>query len=127
MAKHPWLTLRRNRWYLRAKVPVDLVAVLGKAEIKRSLRTSDRREANEQIDGEAAKVREVFAAARRKLCPIESLSDREIEHVAMAWFRNVERVRVQSWYAEQQDDDFDLAVMTRSWQRRSEQTGHGLP
>ena len=50
VAKHRWLFERRekdgtHRFYLRARVPKDLIKVLGKREIKISLGTSDRHEA----------------------------------------------------------------------------------
>ena len=71
MAKgHRWLFERREkdgtrRYYLRARVPQDIVPVLGRREVKRSLGTADRKEALERIDVAAAEVNEMFAEARR--------------------------------------------------------------
>jgi hypothetical protein len=45
VAKYPGLMPRGTRWYLRAKVPLDLREVLGRHEVWRSLRTGDHREA----------------------------------------------------------------------------------
>ncbi|MCZ6862584.1 MAG: hypothetical protein O7I42_20320, partial [Alphaproteobacteria bacterium] len=72
VAKHPWLFERRekdgtHRFYLRARVPKDLVELLGKREIKKSLRTSDRAEARRLIKIEAAGLQIKFDTARRKL------------------------------------------------------------
>ncbi|MEJ1378485.1 MAG: tyrosine-type recombinase/integrase [Candidatus Sedimenticola sp. (ex Thyasira tokunagai)] len=41
------LLLRRQRWYVRVRVPTELVPVVGKAEIVRSLKTADLREARD--------------------------------------------------------------------------------
>ena len=45
MAKYPGLMRRKARWYLRAKVPADLITFLGRAEIWQSLKTGEHREA----------------------------------------------------------------------------------
>ena len=72
MAKQRWLFERKEkdgtrRFYLRARVPKDLVQVLGKSVIKKSLRTPDRQIALGRIMAEAAEVQERFDAARRRL------------------------------------------------------------
>jgi DNA invertase Pin-like site-specific DNA recombinase len=41
VAKHPGLMRRGTRWYLRAKVPVDLVEIIGRSEVWRSLQTGE--------------------------------------------------------------------------------------
>ena len=45
MAKYPGLMRRGTRWYLRAKVPADLVEEVGRREIWRSLDTGSHRKA----------------------------------------------------------------------------------
>ena len=71
MAKgHRWLFEHRerdgtHRYYLRARVPQDIVHILGRREVKRTLATADRTEALAQIDVVAAEVNEMFADARR--------------------------------------------------------------
>jgi hypothetical protein len=45
MAKYPGLMQRGSRWYLRAKVPADLVEEVGRREIWRSLDTGSHRKA----------------------------------------------------------------------------------
>ena len=95
MAKgHRWLFERREkdgtrRYYLRARVPQDLIHVLGRREIKRSLGTADRREALERIDLAAAEVGEVFAEARRRLSArrVSDLTETEVRRMAFLWFR----------------------------------------
>ena len=63
-SKHPWLIQRKNVWYLRAKVPADILAVFPGAEVKRSLRTQDRSKALRLINREAAVVEQLFADYR---------------------------------------------------------------
>jgi hypothetical protein len=62
MAKHPWLMKRGSVYYARAPVPKNIQRSLGKAEIKYSLKTSDRKEANQLIQIEAKRIAELFAA-----------------------------------------------------------------
>lgn len=63
---HPWLHKRGNRYYLRARVPADLIDVIGRREIWVSLWTSDYAEARRLINTKAAEVEAKFAAARRR-------------------------------------------------------------
>ena len=71
VGKHPWLHYRGGRYYLRAKVPVDLVEIVGKREVKHALGTSDLREAKRPIHDAAAKVEKEFGQARRRLAAIQ--------------------------------------------------------
>lgn len=100
MAKYPWLFYRQERdgtrrYYLRARVPNDLIAVIGKKEIKRSLKTGDRKEALQRIDIEAAKLKQEFSDARRKLSnqpqSIANLSDIDLRRMVLLWFHDTER------------------------------------
>ncbi len=91
---HRWLHLRQERdgtcrYYLRARVPLDIAQALGRREVKRSLGTSDRKEALERIDVPAAEVNEMFAEARRKLAArqVTDLTDAEVRRLAFLWFR----------------------------------------
>ncbi len=45
MAKYPGLMRRGTRWYLRVKVPADLVEEVDRREIWRSLETGSHRKA----------------------------------------------------------------------------------
>lgn len=108
MAKHPWLFLREEkdgtrRYYLRARVPLDLVNVIGKREIKKSLRTADPKEARELIDIEAAKLKQHFSDARRKLNDqpkgIAAFSETDLQRLVLVWFRGEEqRAGGQNFY-----------------------------
>ena len=45
VAKYPGLMRRGTRWYLRVKVPEDIVEAMGRREIWKSLRTGHHRAA----------------------------------------------------------------------------------
>ena len=107
--KHPWIFLRKEkdgtrRYYLRARVPADLVETLRKKEIKISLGTVDPREARRKIDVEAMKVREIFEKARRRrdTRTLSDLTKAEIERLALVWFHDTEQASVR------QDDLYTL-------------------
>ncbi len=59
------LQRRRNRWYVRVVVPEALRPIIGKTEIIRSLKTEVRKEAEERLSLERARVDAFFAPARR--------------------------------------------------------------
>ncbi len=107
--KHPWIFLRKEkdgtrRYYLRARVPADLVETLRKKEIKISLGTVDPREARRKIDVEAMKVREIFEKARRRrdTRTLSDLTKAEIERLALVWFHDTEPASIR------QDDLYTL-------------------
>ena len=58
---------RGNVWYYRQRIPVDVVHALGKAELKKSLRTQDLAEAKRRRNGVAVKFDAIFQAARQNL------------------------------------------------------------
>jgi len=91
MAKHPWLMKRGDRYYLRVRVPADLSDTYKGQEIKRALRTSDRREADRLIRIESAKLEREFEEKRRGLIkndqPIENVRAYVLEDIAHDWFR----------------------------------------
>jgi len=100
MGRNSWLFCRSGRYYLRARVPQDLIQIIGKREIKKSLRTSDRKQALERLTAEAAEVSEQFAVARRKLKyeverRVPDLTDHESKRLAYLWFRKREREAVE--------------------------------
>ncbi|MBT5245052.1 MAG: tyrosine-type recombinase/integrase [Rhodospirillaceae bacterium] len=93
MPKPTGLLKRGNRYYARKKVPVDLAPSMGAQEIKRSLKTSDYREACRQLPLALAKIEATFTEARRKLLshPATHLSDPEIHQLALLWFHGYEQ------------------------------------
>ena len=105
MRRNSWLFCRNGRHYLRARVPQDIISIIGKREIKRSLHTSDRTEALERLAPEAAEVFELFVAARRKIkVEVEKLTpdltDSEAKRLAYLWFRRRERESAEDAFRE---------------------------
>jgi hypothetical protein len=65
MKTHRWLHKRGEVYYLRAIVPQELAAFVGKVEIWRSLRTSRKQEAMQRIKLAAKDVERWFEQARQ--------------------------------------------------------------
>ena len=88
VAKTPHLHRRGAVYYFRRKVPLDLVAALGKREVSHSLRTKERVEALRLIALADVEWNEKFDAARRKLRTrrATSLTDAEARQLAVRWF-----------------------------------------
>lgn len=63
------LLRRDGHYYFRIRVPKELVGILGKREIKKSLKTSDPREADKRLPIEQLEAQELFEQARKKLSP----------------------------------------------------------
>ena len=61
-----WLQRRGSRYYYRLRVPAYLVDILGKAEVRRSLHTSNPAEARRLVRAAAAEVQVEFDRARAR-------------------------------------------------------------
>ncbi len=86
MRKHPWLQMRKGTWYLRAVVPKPLVESMGRREIWRSLKTSERSTADILVQAEAAKVSIEFEQHRKQLRAGPQRVDRaHLEFVVREW------------------------------------------
>jgi hypothetical protein len=101
MGKYPNLWLRNGRYYLRTRVPTDLVKAFGKEHIAFSLKTSDYRTAISRLRAEQAKLEEKFGALRNDRKDgdrvhvalngglLERLSKRDLERVVVTWFNRL--------------------------------------
>jgi len=83
MAKTPGLFLREGMFYGRKRVPLDLRGVLGKSEIKRSLKTSDRDEAKAARNRMAVELDEMFKRIRAERAGTCNINDRRIASLSM--------------------------------------------
>jgi integrase len=98
LAKYPGLYARSGRWYVRKRVPADLIHVEKREQIRLSLNTSDRRNAVKLYHLRAAEIEVRFADLRRQLQEVgkvtaalavgklEKLNHREIEGLAIDWW-----------------------------------------
>lgn len=93
LAKHPRLWDRNGRYYLRARVPLDLVEIIGKAEIRICLDTANHKAAIAKLYVENVKLEAQFEEARRRrhAVPVTTLSETEIRQLAIAWLEGVVR------------------------------------
>jgi integrase len=68
MPSRPYLQLRGNTYYFRIRIPSDLKHLYdGKDAIKRSLETSDRREASRRLDEAVSRQTQEFSRFRSRL------------------------------------------------------------
>ena len=90
MAKQPGLTRRKTRWYLRTKVPVDLVAFLARREVWRSLRTGDHALAVKRLHRARALLDQWFDQQRVRRDAGERLNG-EMPRLVVEAFRETDR------------------------------------
>jgi integrase len=106
LTKYPGLYARDNgAWYVRKRVPVDLVGVEKRASLRFSLDTADRRSAIKRYPFKLAEIEAYFAKLRERLRmmgPIEGalalgklerLRQGQIEAVVSDWWRRREAAR----------------------------------
>ncbi len=88
-----YLQRRGEVWQFRIRVPTDLVAAIGKREVKKSLRTGDKSYARELARIELIKLDGEWARLRRSLQPVAtpSLTEAEVFHLAAKWFVAAEK------------------------------------
>jgi hypothetical protein len=89
MARYPRLQRRGSRYFLRAKVPRDLVVVIGKREIIRALETSDFKTAVRRLGIASVEVDAQFAEARRN-GQVSGVSRASLRSWALDYFRSLE-------------------------------------
>jgi integrase len=107
MPRHTRLLRRDHRYYLRAKVPVDLQEAMGKKEIKWALKTSDPNEASKRIKLESAKADAIFERERAKLVqriarekkPLVALSEVQIMGLVTKWCVEMEEASEKEYDA----------------------------
>ncbi len=105
MPKQTGLLKRNGRYYINRRVPNDLRGVYKTEYIRKSLMTSDRREALDRLHYEAFALNADFAAKRRELKSaqpfpvISALSDREAHEMVSRWLVEHEKLSEQ-WYFE---------------------------
>ena len=65
-ARQPGPVRRGARYYLRHRIPLDLVETIGRSEVWKSLKTADHREAVRRYIPARAELQEAFDEARRE-------------------------------------------------------------
>ncbi len=106
------LQLRGSHWSLRVRVPEDLKEVLGKTEIRRSLKTSDYGEACTRVRFERSKVDAEFARLRRQRTPEKNNEPTEQD----LWFAAARLfVELEQKAAKRDLEGFDLHEALMEW------------
>ncbi len=113
MARYPGLWLRGSRWQLRVVVPKDLRQVFEKAEINKSLGTSDRRAAIRLYLEERSEIERQFAAARDGL---EGLSEADIRGMVTKWFDGEDRRWAEADHSTFGNGQRDALDDARDWE-----------
>lgn len=118
--------------YYRARVPTELQFHYGKAEVNISLRTSDRRTANEKANVLRLKLDQEYASIRATLgaTPAHDVSDEELERIALLWLteelEEEKHDRISGMYmddtffAEQSEASEDFYVSSGAWLARGD-------
>ncbi len=112
------LQLRGSIYWLRLRVPDELRPLVGKTEIKKSLKTGDLREAKLRARYERVRLDAEWALLRGRLRLKRdySLSDREIWYLVSKWFVEKEKKKTSSTdtYLSVDDAHYDYAMATSS-------------
>jgi integrase len=95
---------RGARYYIRVRVPLDLVDTLGRSEIWKSLGTSDHREAVRRYYPARTDLQQTFDQARRRRDANGRLSGDEALHIVRAWFCETDRQAANMDYSLLGDD-----------------------
>lgn len=118
--------------YYRARVPTELQSHYGKAEVNISLRTSDRRTANEKATMLRLKLDQEYASIRATLgaAPAHDVSDEELERIALIWLteelEEEKHDRISGMYmddtffAEQSEASEDIYLSSGAWLARGD-------
>ncbi|MHB1079520.1 MAG: DUF6538 domain-containing protein [Prosthecobacter sp.] len=101
---HTRLHRRGSRYYIRAKVPIDLQTVMKRKELKKALKTSDYREAVRLVKLESARFDALFDDARdvvnrgaQGAKRLSSMSEAQAMQLVTRWFLDVEK-KSEDWY-----------------------------
>ena len=107
MPRHTHLMLRGTRYYLNVKVPKDLRQHLGEV-YRKSLNTSDWKEAKKILHHEIGKLNELFEIERQKIIPPDNpvpakkrqeISEREMHALVYRFFIQLEKDS-ENWWEE---------------------------
>jgi integrase len=104
MPRHTHLLRRGSRYYVNVKVPKDLLGRLKKDIIRKSLNTSDPREAVHRVRIEGAKIHDQFEKLRGNLradaAPprdLSAISENEAYNIVFRYFTGLEKISEGWW------------------------------
>ena len=82
-------------YYLRVRVPVDLVSKYGRPEVSKSLRTREPSEAKERFAAEYAAIQKRWAALRAEPVPCPRKTHREFGWAGLSRLDGIPRNRTR--------------------------------
>ena len=121
LAKYPGLQRRNNGiWYVRKRVPVDIMHAEPRSNIRWSLDTSDKKRAIQRYPFKLAEIEKHFSDLRNRLQSagrvdaaltvgkLEALSDRDVEKLVSDWWAT--RVAIREPTAQNPDEIQELVA-----------------
>lgn len=123
------LQLRGNIYWLRVRVPDEIRPLLGKLEVRRSLKTSDPAEAKRRVRIERIKVEAEFDDARRKLVASRTaqqpgggqapeLTEEQVWTLATRWFVQQEKRNAERAFDGSSEEDLEIRFETLDFVER---------
>ena len=91
MSKYPGLMRRGTKWYLRVRVPTDIVDDVGRSEIWKTLGTGDHRKAVSRYHQARADVVAQFEAVRGRRGD-DDVTNAELRRLVTVWFGGMNRL-----------------------------------
>jgi integrase len=110
-----WLMRRQGVYYVRARVPKDLLDIIGKAEIRRSLKTGEPVEAKRRLRTMTAEIQNEFDVARRRSA---QRPDAAVQPAANSGAPTDAQLRaiVGEWFAEKERNASELELSLPAWE-----------
>jgi hypothetical protein len=104
MPRHTHLLRRGSQYYINVRVPKDLRSTLKKDIVRRSLHTSDPREAVRRVRIESIRIHDEFENLRAKSrakktqpTDLSEISEREAYNIASRYFAGLEKMSEHWW------------------------------
>jgi len=88
MSQHLYLKKRGENWYIRRRVPSEIVAAVGKKEVWRTLKTKDKSIAKKRYAGALQAIEREFEVAKSRSDSIKpvTLENFDVLWEARQWF-----------------------------------------
>ena len=136
--KIPYLIKRRETWYIRLRIPTDLVsAYKGREEIQRTLKTRDYKEAHKRLTPAKADIEAEFEIMRHKIKAqqgnadmLSAFSDHDLKALSQKWLygarKRLEEARINdtSTWTEERLREFAIELQHEEWLARQEYLGN---
>ena len=104
MPRHTHLLRRGSQYYVNVRVPKDLRGLLKKSHIRKSLGTSDSREAVQRVRIESVRIHDEFEQMRAKLRAankeprdVSAISEGDAYKIALRYFNALEKMSEDWW------------------------------